>query len=95
MTRREQRARYAGNLAGRGEVESMRTRTAQATQDGHWTGIRNIHWMRGNYRTGVEYIAWLKGWRAGQRELADQIQRETGMPQRAAAMIVGISERVA
>jgi hypothetical protein len=39
-----------------------------AEREGYRLGFQDLHTTAANYRTGDEWIAWYRGWKAGQKE---------------------------
>jgi hypothetical protein len=46
----------------------------KAEDIGYVDGFFNRHSVAHEFRSGSEWLAWLKGWRAGQKELHRQMQ---------------------
>lgn len=60
--------------------KALRFRLRDARSIGYVRGFENVHFETRTFETGVEYLAWLDGWRAGQRDRKRRIEREARKP---------------
>lgn len=58
-------------------TQDLRLQLAFAHDVGYARGLADKHHEDRNFATGAEWLAWLAGWREGQRDLAEKQRIET------------------